>query len=81
MHRGYTIASPDLTKVLCLSADQKQFIMRDVDSTMVLNKALCLHDLTEAKNILNRLIVTEGYESLESQAEVQNIARLYNKFF
>ena len=81
MHRGYTIASPDLTKVLCLSADQKQFIMRDVDSTMVLNKALCLHDLTEAKNILKRLIVTEGYESLESQAEVQNIARLYNKFF
>ena len=81
MHRGYTIASSDLTKVLCLTADRQQFVMRDVDSTKVLNKAVCLHDLTEAKNILSRLIMTEGYESLESQAEVQNIARLYNKFF
>ena len=81
MHRGYTIASSDLTKVLCLSADQTQFVMRDVDSTVVLNKALCLHDLTEAKNVLNRVTNTSEYKDIVKNVEVQNIARLYNKFF
>ena len=81
MHRGYTIASPDLEKVLCLTADRRRLVMRKLSNTKVLNKALCLHDLTEAKNILNRLMETKGYENLVSQAEVQNIARLYNKFF
>jgi len=54
--------------------------MAAVDSTQVLNSALCLHDLTEAKNILKRLIASE-YEENVKDVEVHNIARLYNKFF
>jgi len=54
--------------------------MASVDSTQVLNNALCLHDLTEAKNILKRLNASE-YEDIVRDAEVHNIARLYNKFF
>lgn len=55
--------------------------MASVDSTQVLNNALCLHDLTEAKNILKRVKNTSGYEDVVKDAEVHNIARLYNKFF
>lgn len=54
--------------------------MADVDSTKVLNSALCLHDLTEAKNILKRLNASDYKESVKD-VEVHNIARLYNKFF
>jgi hypothetical protein len=55
--------------------------MASVDSTQVLNNALCLHDLTEAKNILKRVKNNSEYEDVVKDAEVHNIARLYNKFF
>jgi len=80
VHRGYSLCSPDLNQVLCLSSDKKSLFMATVDSTQVLNSALCLHDLTEAKNILKRLIASE-YEENVKDVEVHNIARLYNKFF
>jgi hypothetical protein len=54
--------------------------MASVDSTQVLNNALCLQDLTEAKNILKRLNASE-YIDVVKDVEVYNIARLYNKFF
>jgi len=80
VHRGYSLCSPDLNQVLCLSGDKKSVFMADVDSTKVLNSALCLHDLTEAKNILKRLNASDYKESVKD-VEVHNIARLYNKFF
>ena len=80
MHRGYSLCSPDLNQVLCLSSDKQSVFMADVDSTKVLNSALCLHDLTEAKNILKRLNASDYKESVKD-VEVHNIARLYNKFF
>jgi len=80
MHRGYSLCSPDLNQVLCLSPDKQSFFMAPVDSTKVLNNALCLHDLTEAKNVLKRLNASE-YLNIVKDAEVHNIARLYNKFF
>lgn len=55
--------------------------MAEVDSTKVLNNAICLHDLTEAKNILKRVKNTSEYKDIVKDVEVQNIARLYNKFF
>jgi hypothetical protein len=54
--------------------------MASVDSTQVLNNALCLQDLTEAKNILKRLNASE-YTDIVKNVEAHNIARLYNKFF
>lgn len=80
MHRGYSLCSPDLEQVLCLSADKKSVFMAPVDDTKVLNSAICLHDLTEANNILKRLIASE-YVEIVKDVEVHNIARLYNKFF
>ena len=81
MHRGYSLCSPDLNQVLCLSPDKQSFFMAEVDSTKVLNNAICLHDLTEAKNILKRVKNTSEYKDIVKDVEVQNIARLYNKFF
>ena len=54
--------------------------MASVDSTQVLNNALCLRDLTEAKNVLKRLNASE-YTDVVKDVEIYNIARLYNKFF
>ena len=80
MHRGYSLCSPDRDQVLCLSADKQSLFMAPVDSTKVLNNALCLHDLTEANNVLKRLNASE-YKDIVKNVEVHNIARLYNKFF
>ena len=81
MHRGYSLCSPDLDQVLCLSSDKQGLFMASVNSTQVLNNALCLHDLTEAKNILKRVKNTSEYTDVVKDVEVHNIARLYNKFF
>jgi len=51
--------------------------MKEVDSTQVLNKAFCLEDLTETKNILRRL----EDKDLVNGLEIVNVARLYKKFF
>ena len=80
MHRGYSLCSADLTQVVCLSSDRQTLSMVLIDSTKVLNNALCLHDLTEANNVLKRLIASE-HEDIVKETKVCNIARLYNKFF
>jgi hypothetical protein len=51
--------------------------MISVDDTKALNKAMCLHDLTEAKNIQSRLDVN----GMNNDLEITNIARLYKKFY
>jgi len=38
---------------------------------------MCLHDLTEAKNIQSRLDVN----GMNNDLEITNIARLYKKFY
>jgi hypothetical protein len=80
VHRGYSLCSPDLDEVLCLSGDKQSLFMSPITSTFVLNNALCLHDLTEAKNVLKRLNASE-YTDVVKDVEIHNIARLYNKFF
>ena len=81
MHRGYVLSSSDLDAVLCLGSDKQSFVMTPVDSTQVLNKAMCLHDLTEAKNILKRIQATSEYKDVVKDVEINNVSRLYNKFF
>jgi len=81
MHRGYVITSSDLKRVLCLAPDKTSCVMAEILSSQSLNKALCVHDLTEGKNILQRLANTAEHKEIVKDAEVHNIARLYNKFF
>lgn len=77
MQRGYVLCKSDLSQVLCLSNAKDAIALRSVDSTKVLNKAMCLPDLTEAKNVLKRLHEKEMVDGLE----IVNVARLYKKFF
>lgn len=77
MQTGYVMCSADLNKVLCLNQDRSEVVLVDVDSTQDLNRSICLWDLTETKNI---------YEKLKSQGlipelEIVNVARLYKKFY
>lgn len=81
MHRGYALCSADLDQVLCVSSDKQDFVMEPIDCLSVLNGALCLPDLTESNNVLKRIKATDKYKEIGEQIEVQNIARLYNKFF
>ena len=55
--------------------------MMTVDSTTVLNKALCVHDLTEAYNVLRLVSATSDYAGVAKKVQPENIARLYNKFY
>jgi hypothetical protein len=81
MHRGYSLCSADLEEVLCLSDDKQSLFMGQVSDTAILNSALCLPDLTEAKNILKRVRTVAKYAHVVKDLEVHNIARLYNKFY
>lgn len=77
MQRGFVFCNPDHNNVLCIKDSKDGFEWRSVDSTKVLNQAICLSDLTEAKNIYNRIMEKE----LANDLEIINIARLYKKFF
>jgi hypothetical protein len=77
MQRGYVLCNDSLSKVLCLTPGKDGVQLNEVDSTQILNKALCLEDLTETKNILRRL----ENNDLVAGLEIVNVARLYKKFF
>ena len=77
MQRGFVLCDASLSKVLCLTPERDGVQLNDVESTQVLNKALCLENLTETKNVLRRLKDQELVDSLE----IVNVARLYKKFF
>jgi hypothetical protein len=77
MQRGFVFCNKDFTKVLCIDSKVHGFVMISVDDTKALNKAMCLHDLTEAKNIQSRLDVN----GMNNDLEITNIARLYKKFY
>lgn len=80
MHQGYTITTEDLSQVLCLTSNRKSVIMALLTTPTILSKALCVHDITEAKNILKRLQATESFKNVVADCEVNNMARLYNMF-
>ena len=77
MQRGYVLCDDTLSKVLCLSPGREGVQLNQVDSTQVLNKAFCLEDLTETKNILRRL----EEKDLVGDLKIVNVARLYKKFY
>jgi hypothetical protein len=77
MQTGHVLVSHDLAKVLCLTEDRKGVRLVKVESTQDLNQSICLTDLTEAKNIHERL----KDAGLIGSLEIINIARLYKKFY
>jgi hypothetical protein len=77
MQRGYVLCNYDLSQVLCLTPGKDGVVLQTVDSTKVLNKAMCLPDLTEAKNVSQMLQNKE----MTGDLEIVNVARLYKKFF
>lgn len=81
MQNGYVICTPDFAYVLCLSQDGQGFKMHSVRSASSLNKAMCLHDLTEAKNVLKRIRNSEQFQSIVQNVEIHNVARIYKNFF
>ena len=81
MHSGYVLCTDDLNAVLCFTSDKQSFEMVLVDSTAVLNKALCVYDLTEAYNVLKLVAATSDYSNVAKKLQPKNIARLYNKFY
>jgi len=78
MQTGFVLCSPDLSRVVCLTPDKNGFQLEDVENTLVLNRAMCFHNRTEAKNILGRI---EAQVERELDIEVKNIALLYKKFY
>jgi hypothetical protein len=81
MHTGYVLCTADLGSVLCFTGNKQSFEMLPVDSTTVLNKAMCVHDLTEAHNVLRLVSSTSNYACVAKNLQPENIARLYNKFY
>jgi len=77
MQTGHVLVSHDFAKVLCLTEDHKGVRLIDVETTKDLNQSICLTDLTEAKNIYERL----KDAGLIGPLEIINIARLYKKFY
>lgn len=77
MQTGHVLVSPDLQKVLCLNQDKTGVKLVQVESTKDLNQSICLSDLTEAKNIYERLKDAGLIKGLE----IVNVARLYKKFY
>lgn len=77
MQVGYVLSTPDLTKVLCLAAGHDGVELASVDSTLTLNRSICLSDLTEIKNVYGRL----QEKGLADGLQIVNVARLYKNFY
>ena len=77
MQVGFVLASKDLEKVLCLTRDRNDVRLVPVQSTMDLNRSICLSDLTEMKNVYQRL----KDSGLVGDLEIVNVARLYKRFY
>lgn len=77
MQTGFVLSSPTLDHVLCLNASRDGVELVPVDSTLTLNRSICLSDLTEIKNVYGRL----QEKGLVDGLEIVNVARLYKHFY
>jgi hypothetical protein len=78
MQTGFVLCTSELDRIVCLTPDKNGFQLETIDNTLVLNRALCFHNRTEAKNILTRI---ESHLDRELDIEIKNIALLYKKFY
>ena len=77
MQRGYVFCNDTHDEILCFSEDRKGFIFEKIKGGPSLNRAICLGNLTEAKNIKTRIINKQLLDDLE----IINIAALYKKIY
>jgi hypothetical protein len=77
MQTGYVLCSPEFDKVLCLNKHKDGVVLINIDTTKDINRSICVSDLTEAKNIRERL----KNSGLVSGLEITNVARLYKRFY
>jgi len=75
MQRGYVLCKPGCRQVVSLS--NGKIVWLDADNTKNLNRAMCLHDLTEAKNVSKRF----QEQALTADVEIVNVAKLYNQLY
>ncbi len=77
MQTGYVLCTNDFLKVLCLNEMKDGVVLIEIDSTQDINRAICVSDLTEAKNILERL----QNSGLVGDLKISNVAKLYKRFY
>jgi hypothetical protein len=77
MLSGFVFCDFDNQNVLSYTGDKTSVELIPADSTTNLNRAICLGDLTEMKNIQERL-KTAGFID---DVYIVNIATLYKRFF
>jgi hypothetical protein len=77
MQTGYVLCSPEFNKVLCLNEHKDGVVLVEIENTRDINRSVCVADLTEAKNIRERL----QNSGLASGLEITNVARLYKRFY
>jgi hypothetical protein len=78
MQTGFVLCTSELDRIVCLTPDKNGFQLETINNTLVLNRALCFHNRTEAKNILTRI---ESHMDRELDIDIKNIALLYKKFY
>jgi hypothetical protein len=74
---GFVFCDFDNQNVLCYTDDRSSVQLVPVSSTTSLNRAICLDDRTEMKNIQERLKSSDIIDDLY----IVNIGTLYKRFF
>jgi hypothetical protein len=77
MLSGFVFCDFDNQNVLSYTGDKTSVELIPTDSTANLNRAICLGDLTEMKNIQERLKAAGFIDDVY----IVNIATLYKRFF
>ena len=77
MLSGFVFCDSACEKVLCYTKDRSSVELINIRKTNHLNKAICLSDLTQMKNIQERFKRAE----LISDLSIVNVGSLYKRFF
>ncbi len=77
MKSGFVFCDFDNQNVLCYTEDRSTVQLLPIESAKNLNKAICLGDRTEMKNIQERLKAGDIIDDLY----IVNIGTLYKRYF
>ena len=77
MQSGYVFCDLNNKQVLCYTSDRQRVELIPIVTSTTLNKAICLGDLTEMKNIQERF----KKAGMVGEMSIVNIGSLYKKFF
>ena len=76
MKSGFVFCDFDNQNVLCYTEDRSSVELIPIDSAAGLNKAICLSDRTEMRNIQERLRKSD----IVDDVYIVNIGSLYKRF-